>query len=370
VAQSAFVLQYVIVALFVAAATRPASGGGATEKSGYLGSTGCARCHAAQFETQANTGHARSLHIAASHPLISSMLSSEWLTRPPKYRFRFQRLKEQFRVQAHDGQDRMEIPVEWAFGAGDQAVTFVSRVNREWYLEHYFTFYSALGRMAPTAGHQALRPKTLPEAMGLPYKTTDPDTGIQGCFECHSTGPVRPDAQGALQPLELGVRCEACHGPGREHATVSARGDVGKARQLIGNPKRISATALNEFCGRCHRPPGSPGAAIDWNYSWNVRHQPVYLTQSKCMQNSRGRLSCFTCHEPHQPLQKNSGSYNERCLACHAAKDALAPADICRTQNRANCIDCHMPRVSPQPALRFTNHWIGVYGEGSKLKPR
>jgi hypothetical protein len=28
-----------------------------------------------------------------------------------------------------------------------------------------------------------------------------------------------------------------------------------------------------------------------------------------------------------------------------------------------------MPLVSPQPALRFTNHWIGVYRAGAKLKP-
>jgi hypothetical protein len=29
-----------------------------------------------------------------------------------------------------------------------------------------------------------------------------------------------------------------------------------------------------------------------------------------------------------------------------------------------------MPRVSPQAGLRFTNHWIGVYAAGAKLKPR
>jgi formate-dependent nitrite reductase cytochrome c552 subunit len=42
---------------------------------------------------------------------------------------------------------------------------------------------------------------------------------------------------------------------------------------------------------------------------------------------------------------------------------------VCLTQTVANCIDCHMPKVSPQIPLRFTNHWIGVYGPGAKLKP-
>ena len=345
--------------LAIASALSAQRGG---DDGAYIGSESCARCHAAQYAAQAATGHARSLHKAASHPLIASVLSAEELTRPPNFQFRFQLLQEHLRVKAHDGQNLMDIPVDWAFGAGDQAVTFVSRIDENWYLEHYYSFYAATGRMAPTAGHSGLRPKTLPEAMGLPYKTSDPETGIRGCFECHSTGPLRVDTRSGLQPLETGVRCESCHGAGRAHAAAAASGSPERARQTILNPKRFSATALNEFCGRCHRPPGASGAAIDWSYSWNVRHQPVYFSQSKCVERSGGKLSCFTCHEPHQPLQKSSAVYNERCLGCHA--------DVHKGDNRRNCIDCHMPRVSPQPALRFTNHWIGIYGEGSKLKPR
>lgn len=321
----------------------------------YLGAAACAQCHPAQAASHAATGHARSLHPAASHPLFSSIFPSAWLQRPPDFRLRYEAVNKQPRVRAHDGKDTMDIPVDWAFGAGDQAVTLVSRIDRDWYLEHAYTFYAALGGMALTAGHSELRPQTLPEAMGLPYKTADPQTGIKGCFECHSTGPVRIDATSGLRPGEAGVQCEACHGPGREHAAAGAKG-------RIANPKRLSAAGVNEFCGRCHRPPAGGGTAIDWSYAWNVRHQPVYLSQSKCMKNSQGKLSCFTCHEPHRPLQKSAAAYNQRCLACHAATTAAA----CRT----NCIDCHMPRVSPQPALRFTNHRIGVYEGGSKLKPR
>jgi len=75
-------------------------------------------------------------------------------------------------------------------------------------------------------------------------------------------------------------------------------------------------------------------------YAWNVRHQPVYLSQSKCMQNSGGALSCLTCHEPYQPLQKSSAYYNERCQSCHA--------EVHRGERWRNCVDCHMLRVSPQ----------------------
>lgn len=342
----------------------------AEDQRAYVGSKVCAGCHAAQFASQAKTGHARSLRRAAAHPVASFMASSTELVRSPDYRFRFQVASNELRVRAHDGKDVMDIPVEWAFGAGDQAVTFVSRINSDWYLEHYFSFYAALGRMAPTPGQAVLQPKTLPEAMGLPYKASDSSTGIEGCFECHSTGPVNVDSQIGFQPFEAGVRCEACHGGGREHVTAATSGEARRIKHSIGNPRRLSATALNEFCGRCHRPPNSPGASVDWSYAWNVRHQPVYLSQSKCMQKSDGKLSCFTCHEPHEPLHKSIDAYNARCVDCHSGQGMRQPASICRVENRSNCVDCHMPRVSPQAALRFTNHWIGIYERGSKLKPR
>jgi hypothetical protein len=88
------------------------------------------------------------------------------------------------------------------------------------------------------------------------------------------------------------------------------------------------------------------------------------------MQKSAGKLSCFTCHEPHEPLQRSSDFYKQRCIACHSGAGAPMPSDICGKEGRSNCLDCHMPRVSPQASLRFTNHWIGVYDRGSKLKPR
>jgi hypothetical protein len=125
----------------------------------------------------------------------------------------------------------------------------------------------------------------------------------------------------------------------------------------------MSAPDLNEFCGRCHRPPAASGVAIDWNYAWNVRHQPIYLSESACFRKSQGALSCLTCHQPHEPLERDPQRYNRVCASCHRAAHAASAS-------KSNCVDCHMPRVSPQPPLRFTNHWIGVYPEGAKLKPR
>ena len=66
------------------------------------------------------------------------------LSRDPRYRFHIMTSGSGPRVRLEDGLDVMDPALEWAFGTGRQAVTFVTRVNRKWYLEHYATLSSDL----------------------------------------------------------------------------------------------------------------------------------------------------------------------------------------------------------------------------------
>lgn len=305
----------------------------------YVGSQACGACHSVQLSQHSASGHARSLRPAADHALAKSFL--------PK----------------------LEMPVEWAFGSGNQAVTFVSQVDEDSYLEHYFTYYSAAKVLAATPGHAGLEPKTPREARGVVYRTFDPDPKIMRCFRCHSTGRLSLGPRLDIRPAEPGVHCEACHGPGSLHVNAAGSGDLLTARRMIVNPGRLRSSELNQLCGGCHRKPAPAGAVSNWSDPWNTRHQPLYLDQSACFQKSQGRLSCLTCHDPHKPLQKNQSShYNTRCATCHKTRPhpMLAGGDT----KLSDCVRCHMPAVAPGNHLKFTNHWIGIYSGGNNLTPR
>src|SRR6266446_10801654 len=72
----------------------------------YVGSQACKLCHAAKFESQSKTGHARALALAPSGS-----------------------------------------PGHWAFGAGAKATTYVSQADEESYIEHGLTYYASTKSM-------------------------------------------------------------------------------------------------------------------------------------------------------------------------------------------------------------------------------
>ncbi len=269
----------------------------------FAGSKACAACHAEIVQKQQSTHHARALQRGA------------------------------------DGR--------WAFGAGAQAITYVSPVDEDHYLEHGLSWYRRIQALALTPGHT--------NASGVRYPTFSPDANLLRCFQCHSTGQLTLTPQRTVQPAEEGVRCETCHGSGRAHAAAPSPAN-------IRNPRRLTAAQINETCGECHRMPPAKGVATNFENPWNVRHQPVYFSQSACFQKSGGGLSCLTCHNPHDDKPADA-----QCASCHPQAKHSTPVS-------GTCVSCHMPVVKPSDLLGFANHWIGVYrltGPGANLlRPR
>ena len=311
---------------------------------------------------QSQSEHNAALSRPTDHPLVEELPTRTPLMRPPGFRYEVSSKGGQLETLASFGDMSRRTVIDWAFGAGDQAVTFVSRLDDEWYVEHYWSYYSTTGKYGPTPGHQTTQADDLGQSIGVKYRTFSPRTEILRCFRCHSTGPLALGDGLAIEPDELGVQCEACHGPGGDHAARAASGDL--QDPAIVHPGKLEPDEFLQACGQCHRPPDGDPSEIDYRDPWNVRHQPVYLVRSTCYQQS-GALTCIRCHDPHAPLLRDdSAHYDAGCMSCHSTDGA------CKAGETANCASCHMPKVEPQEGLRFTNHWIGVFPAGESYLPR
>jgi len=97
----------------------------------YAGAKACGGCHPAEATRQALSAHAAALFRASDHPLAGSFPTDGKLTRRPDYRFEFFRAGGELRTRIFDAVDVMELPLQWAFGAGRQAVTFVTKVDKD-----------------------------------------------------------------------------------------------------------------------------------------------------------------------------------------------------------------------------------------------
>jgi len=206
------------------------------------------------------------------------------------------------------------------------------------------------------------------------------------CVFCHNVAPNpgRNDEGFDTEVAELGVACEACHGPGAEHAARNADPVRRYALHLsdaddpsIVSPADLSPERSAEICGRCHGQrltddigafledgdPFVPGDDLA-RYSeplWadtTLNGEPVFGPRFWADGSPRltayeyqgwlltrcggGELTCTTCHGMHEgdPAGQLRPSHegDDGCLGCH-------DDDGHDAHEQTLCVDCHMPRV-------------------------
>jgi Flp pilus assembly protein TadD len=222
-----------------------------------------------------------------------------------------------------------------------------------------------------------MNPKSL-NAREMPF-TLEVDTG---CLHCHTTG-VRPSLPGSrnhfgVQPfLYGGITCQSCHGDPAAHLASG-----GKAPVL--NPTKLSPSKRDSVCLQCHLEgeiavniPGRslsdflPGEDLS-DYVTHFVHagelgpdgratsQWEALLQSECKRKSGDRLTCITCHDPHNspPAEQRVAYFRSRCLTCHGAPSFVSkhyPA-------QPDCSQCHMPREKTGDVAheQVTDHRIQI----------
>jgi len=211
---------------------------------------------------------------------------------------------------------------------------------------------------------------------------------VSRCLDCHATyfesDPPPPNRYRKTH-MVVGITCEKCHGPGREHVQREGSKARGSSGSAILNPAGFSRDRQMDLCAWCHAGQGVivarafsylPGQRLDKylelpqpavNAEVDVHGSQVELLEkSRCFRSSA--MTCLTCHDVHTS-QHNLALFSERCLTCHKPGTAMFPK--LAHQVRSNCIDCHMPKQETnlivfdwngkkaRPQVR--NHWIKVY---------
>ena len=189
------------------------------------------------------------------------------------------------------------------------------------------------------------------------------------CIRCHSTGgnPGLDEATGRLhsQVGELGISCEACHGPAAvhvQHHRFLADGVTGKTRiagarsargelpgrappdPTIVNPARLDHRLSSQVCGQCH------GV-----YIMHDEHAMAYATNGPLFQPGEEleRTRYYIQHpRPDSPpdrwadLRRNPSFFPERwwedgsILAGGREYTAMSVSG-CYTRGKMSCLSCH-----------------------------
>ena len=206
-----------------------------------------------------------------------------------------------------------------------------------------------------------------------------------GCVFCHDgypqvpSGSEVPDADPVFTgDLPEGIDCQRCHGPGGQHIRAAQTGaEFSDISSSIVNPARLGSKLQMELCMQCHLEPTSgrlpalvrrfnrgifsyvPGQPLE-DYVLYFDHAPntgyddkfefvsvaYRLRKSRCFLESKGALTCLSCHDPHRKLpagEEATSYYSGQCRHCHEPVISTLVAQG-KHPDAADCVSCHMPK--------------------------
>ncbi len=226
------------------------------------------------------------------------------------------------------------------------------------------------------------------------------------CFNCHATNLAKNfDVATKIYRTswtEMGVACEACHGPGKAHVDLmdaweqdpasKPAYDRRRSNHLLSRTLKIFAARtadrrqVFDTCAYCHGNKNNlftgfvPGARYEdyalpflvsqpvpqddpqgdfWPDGRPSRfNRPQALMQSGCF--LRGEATCVSCHAAHgssnaSALKVPIAQSNVLCTQCHEATDSRHTFHNADSPG-SRCINCHMSTVNWRLLMRRRDH--------------
>ena len=201
------------------------------------------------------------------------------------------------------------------------------------------------------------------------------------CAGCHVTG-LDPEKKTFV---DMGVGCEACHGPGSNHVEAVPGYEI----PTIIQAARLTPAAAAQICGSCH----TRGRDKTGNYAYPAQYQthkgegnirlyfdevhpkedPQYFWPSgesrysnqqyldwKQSEHAKMGVVCVTCHSVHKSkstltaigevanplvvIRSKTRLFEDRlCKSCHTTPQYRS---VHRIHTFGSCVRCHMPRAA------------------------
>src|SRR5262245_6620013 len=381
-------------------ASLEASAPGAVTEGGFTTSTRCRACHPGEYAAWHRSFHRTMTQLATPEAVLGNFDGVTLESRG--FAHRLQRRGDEFWAEMPDplwfvdtapdraaAPPRIEARVVMTTGSHHQQKYWVRRPrggdvyrglpDNGALVQLPWVWLVDERRWIPSRDSFLTPPSLEPEA---------PAVWNTACFPCHSvaTQPRFDEEEVAFdtRSVELGIACEACHGPAAEHVAANAsplrryahyfaEGDEGDP--TIVNPSRLEPRRSTEVCGQCHaffRPLDmerwkqtgvayrAGGELAKTAVTFQLAHDPAdpllvaelttdpmalegtfwpdgtmrvtgreynALLESACFQ--RGEMTCLSCHSMHRyespadQLARGEGE-DAPCLECHAGFASLA----------------------------------------------
>ena len=266
------------IVIFLALLFTSIVSGALPRKNHYVGIEVCRTCHEKEYEAWKTSGHARILHKSSDEEINSI-----------------------FSPAGHD-----KKTITYVIGGYKWKTLFLDRRG------YLVTSTSAGG------GKNQYNLKSEKWVDYLPAQKIPYD-----CGRCHTTGYSSEGHQNGFEGIIGtwkfdGIQCEACHGPGANHAASTLKADI-KVDIYI--------------CSQCHGTEPLDVIPLDGVFL------AQYTEVNQLLKSRMKSFSCVVCHNPHLSAQK---SIKRSCETCHQ-KIAEEYKESYMFKVGVTCIDCHMP---------------------------
>lgn len=365
--------------------------------TGYLGSESCRSCHQDQFESWHRTYHRTMTQFARPETVRANFKDVTLSEQGSGTRFHLSQAGDELRVRmervlqepTEQPPPSVETQISLVTGSHHMQVFWVPGGDGNMQIGFPFTWLIPEQRWVP-------RNSTFIRPPGSQHKS---EVWNVMCSRCHATAiEPRVDSQHRIMDsrvAELGISCEACHGPGQQH--VSARKAAGLAapkpdartlaREIV-HPEKIDPVRSAEICGFCHsmkwidhaenwRQDGfrfRPGddlskttPLIQPDQVGSIPGLQEYLARNPTLledyfwKDGMGRVSGREYNSLVASPCFKGGKFT--CISCHSLHES-EPADLLAANRQGNqaCLQCHPKFQETQALVQHTHHAIGSTG--------